>query len=182
MKVRTLPPPAVGKHAQEDDDVREGCGAGPTAWFRPAGGGHRQRDADSWRTLADARELYASAEAQASAITKQEEELVACARQVNQREQEVEKLDGLLQKQEELDDITLRRKLEVLSTHDLEREQKAMEDVCAQILARELNVDARDTELRDQEAQLVAWERQLVERRMQELVVAQEGLEHLWAS
>jgi hypothetical protein len=126
--------------------------------------------------------LYASAKAQASAITKQEEELVARAHQVNQREQEVEKLDGLLQEQEELDDITLRWKLEVLSTHDLEREQKAMEDVCAQILARELNVDARDTELRDQEAQLVAWERQLVERRMQELVVAQEGLEHLWAS
>jgi hypothetical protein len=179
-----LPPPAVGKHAQEDDDVREGYGAGPTARFRPAGGGHRQRDADSRRTLADAWELYALAEAQASAITKQEEELVARARQVNQREQEVEKLDGLLQEQEELDDITLRRKLEVLSTHDtdLEREQKAMEDVCAQILARELNTDARDTELRDQEAQLVAWEWQLVERRMQELVVAQEGLEHLWAS
>jgi hypothetical protein len=27
------PPPAVGKHAQEDDDVREGGGADPAAWF-----------------------------------------------------------------------------------------------------------------------------------------------------
>jgi hypothetical protein len=46
-----------------------------------------QRDADSQRTLADAQELYASTEARASAVTKKEEELAACARQVNQREQ-----------------------------------------------------------------------------------------------
>jgi hypothetical protein len=40
-----------------------------------------QRDVDSRRALVDARELYASAEAQASAITKQEEDLtVAHAR------------------------------------------------------------------------------------------------------
>jgi hypothetical protein len=39
-----------------------------------------QHDADSRRALADARELYASAEAWASAVTKQEEELAACAR------------------------------------------------------------------------------------------------------
>jgi hypothetical protein len=43
-------------------------------------------------------------------------------------------------------------------------------------------VDARDTGLRDQEAQLVARERQLVERQMQELIIAQKGLEDLWAS
>jgi hypothetical protein len=67
-----------------------------------------ERDADSRRALADARELYASAEAQVGVITKQEEELAAHARQVNQYEQEVEKLEGLLQEQEELDDITLR--------------------------------------------------------------------------
>jgi hypothetical protein len=102
--------------------------------------------------------LYASAEARASAITKQEEELAARACQVNQREQEAEKLEGLLQEQEELDDITLRRELEALSTReisldhreaDLEREQKALEDVRAQVLARELNTDAWDTGLRD---------------------------------
>jgi hypothetical protein len=38
-----------------------------------------QCDTDSQWALADARELYASAEAQASAVTKQEEELVARA-------------------------------------------------------------------------------------------------------
>jgi hypothetical protein len=38
-------------------------------------------------------------------------------------------------------------------------------------------VNARDTGLRDQEAQLAAQERQ-----MQELVVVQKGMEDLWAS
>jgi hypothetical protein len=66
------------------------------------------RGTDSRWALADARELYASAEARASAVTKQEDDLVVRARQVTQREQEVEKLEGLLQEREELDDITLR--------------------------------------------------------------------------
>jgi hypothetical protein len=55
-----------------------------------------QRDADSWWALADAPELYASVEARASVITMQEEDLAVRTRQVNQREQEVEKLEGLL--------------------------------------------------------------------------------------
>jgi uncharacterized protein (DUF3084 family) len=124
-----------------------------------------QHDADSRWALADARELYASAEARASTVTKQEEEIDAHACQVNQREQVVEKLEGLLQEQEELDDITLWRELEVLSTRktsldrreaDLEQEQKALADARAQILARELDTDARYTALRNQEAQLAA--------------------------
>jgi hypothetical protein len=67
-----------------------------------------QHDADSRWALADARELYSSAEARANTITKQEEELATRARQVNQWEQEAEKLEGLLQEREELDVITLR--------------------------------------------------------------------------
>jgi hypothetical protein len=55
-----------------------------------------QRDADSWGALVDAHELYASAEARASAVTKQEEDLAVRAHQVNQRVREVEKLEGLL--------------------------------------------------------------------------------------
>jgi hypothetical protein len=103
----------------------------------------------------------------------------------------VEKLEGLPQEREELDDITLRCELEALSTHetcldrhevDLEWDLKALEDARAQILARELDVDARDTELRDQEARLAARERQLAERQMQELVVTQKSLKGLWAS
>jgi hypothetical protein len=41
-----------------------------------------------------------SAEARASAVNKQKEELAAHAQQVNQREQEVEKLEGLRQERE----------------------------------------------------------------------------------
>jgi hypothetical protein len=72
---------------------------------------------------------------------------------------------GQLQAREELDDITLRRELEVLSTHetsldrrdaDLEREQKALEDTRAQILAHELDADSREAGPRDQEARLAA--------------------------
>jgi hypothetical protein len=48
------------------------------------------------------------AEARASAVTKQEEDLAVHAHQVNQREQEAKKLEGLLQERDELDDITLR--------------------------------------------------------------------------
>jgi hypothetical protein len=75
----------------------------------------------------------------------------------------VEGLEGLLQEREELDDITLRRELEALSTReanlnrreaDLEQEQIALEDARAQILARDLDADARETGLRDQEARL----------------------------
>jgi hypothetical protein len=124
-----------------------------------------QRDTDSQQTLTDAWELYASAEARASTVTKQEEDLAVHACQLNQWEREVEKLEGLLQEQEELDDITLWREPEVLSTRktsldrreaDLEREQKALADAYGQILARELDIDARYTALRNQEAQLVA--------------------------
>jgi hypothetical protein len=175
----------VGKHAQEDDGVREGA-----AWAWQHGldlqvEAIAQRDADSQWALADAQELYASVEARASAVIKQED-LAVRARQVNQRVREVEELEGLLQEWEELDDITLRRELEALSTRDtsldrlevdLEWERKALEDVRDQILAHELDADARETELRDQEARLAAREWQLAERQIQELVVAQKGLE-----
>jgi hypothetical protein len=79
--------------------------------------------------------------------------------------------------------MTLCHELEVLSTGetsldrheaDLEREWKALEDACAQILARELDADSRETGLRDPEARLAARERQLAERQMQELVVTQK--------
>jgi uncharacterized protein (DUF3084 family) len=120
-----------------------------------------QRDIDSRWALADERELHASAEARASVVTKQVEKLAACACQVNQWEQEVEKLEGLLQALSTRETSLDRREA------DLKREQKALEDVYAQILARELDMDAHDTRLRDQEAQLAAQERQPVERKMQ---------------
>jgi uncharacterized protein (DUF3084 family) len=135
-----------------------------------------QHDADSKRALADLQELYASAEARASAVIKQEEDLDVCVHQVNQRAWDVEELEGKPLEQEELDGITLRHELEVLSTREstlehrevnLDREQKALEDARAQVLAHELDTDSREAGLRDQEAILAVWEQQ-----MQELVVA----------
>jgi hypothetical protein len=50
------------------------------------------------------------------------------------------------------------------------------------ILAWELDIDSRETSLRDQEARLAARERQLAERQIQELAVTQKGLEDLQPS
>jgi hypothetical protein len=83
--------------------------------------------------LADAHELYASAEARGSVIIKQEEDLIVCTCQVNQRTWDVEELERQLVEREELDDIMLRCELEVVGTRkstldrheaDLDRERK----------------------------------------------------------
>jgi hypothetical protein len=135
--------------------------------------------------------LYASAEARANIVIKQEEDLATRTRQVNQWAREVEELERQLLEREELDDITLRRELEALSTHEssldrrqakLDREHEGPEDARVQILARELDADAQEAGLRDQEARLVARERQLAERQMQELAITRKGLEDLQAS
>jgi hypothetical protein len=148
-------------------------------------------DADSRRALVDAQELYASAEARAAVVIKQEEDLAARTRQVNQRAREVEELERRLLEREELDGITLRRELEALGTREsglkrreaeLDREREALKDARVQILAHELDADAREAGLRDQEARLAARERQLAERQMQELAVARKGLEDLQAA
>jgi hypothetical protein len=111
--------------------------------------------------------LYASAEARASVIIKQEKDLTVRTCEVNQRAWDVEELEGQLQEREELDDITLSHELEVLSTHettlehheaDLDQERKALEDARAQVLAHELNADTQEAGLRDQEVRLMAWE------------------------
>jgi hypothetical protein len=126
------------------------------------------RDADSMRALADAQELYASAEARAAVVIKQEKDLAARTCQVNQRTQEVEELKRRLLEREELDEITLCRELEALGTREsildrreaeLDREREGLKDTCVQILARELDADAQEAGLRDQEARLAARER-----------------------
>jgi hypothetical protein len=145
-------------------------------------------DADSRRALADAQELYASTEAHATVVIKQEEDLAMRTRQVNQRAREVEELERRLLEREELDEITLHRELEALGTREsgldrreaeLDREREGLKDARVQILARELDADAREAGLRDQEARLAARERQLAERQMQELAVARKGMEDL---
>jgi hypothetical protein len=145
------------------------------------------RDADSRRALADAQELYASAEARATVVIKQEEDLVMCTRQVDQRAQEVEELERQLLEREELGEIALRRELEALGTREsdldrreakLDREREGLKDTRVQILARELDADAREAGLRDQEARLAAAGGAADE----ELAVARKGLEDLQAS
>jgi hypothetical protein len=98
----------------------------------------------------------------------------------------VEELERQLLEREELDDITLRRELEALSTHEssldhrqaeLDREREGLEDARVQILAHEFDADAREASLRDQEDRLAARERQ-----MQELAIARKGLQDLQAS
>jgi hypothetical protein len=149
------------------------------------------READSRRALADAQELYASTEARATIVIKQEEDLATRMRQVNQRAREVEELERRLLEREELDEIMLHRELEALGTREsgldrreaeLDWEREGLKDARVQILARELDADTREAGLKDQEARLVARERQLAERQMQELAIAQKGLEDLQAS
>jgi hypothetical protein len=76
------------------------------------------RDTDSRRALVDAQELYASTEARATVVIRQEEDLAARTRQVNQRAREVEELERWLLEGEELDGITLHRELEALGTRE----------------------------------------------------------------
>jgi hypothetical protein len=78
---------------------------------------------------------------------------------------DVEELERQLLEQKELDDIALHHELVLLGTREstldhhednLDREQKALEDACAQILAHELDANSREADLRDQEARLAA--------------------------
>jgi hypothetical protein len=103
----------------------------------------------------------------------------------------VEELERLLLEWEELDGITLRRELEALGTREsgldrreaeLDREREGPKDARVQILACELDADAREAGLKDQEARLAAREWQLAERQMQELAITRKGLEDLQAS
>jgi hypothetical protein len=79
---------------------------------------------------------------------------------LQEQEGQLQEREGQLQEREELDDITLRRELEVLSTcktslehreAELEWDRKSLEDARAQILARELDANSRETGLRDHE-------------------------------
>jgi hypothetical protein len=61
-------------------------------------------------------------------------------------------------------------------------ERKDLEDARLKILSHKLVVEAKEGDLRAQAAELVVRERQLVERQMRELAVAQKRLEDLQAS
>jgi hypothetical protein len=74
----------VGLHAQGDHGYREGGGTGRQRGFDLQAEAIELHDADSRCALADAQELYASAEARTAVVIKQEEDPAARTRQVNQ--------------------------------------------------------------------------------------------------
>jgi hypothetical protein len=128
--------------------------------------------------LADAKELYDSAEARANSTIKQEEEHAAHVHVVEEREQEA------------LEDIRLERELAGLATHGsslesheatLAAEQKDFEDARASILACELTADVRKSALDTRVAEMIDREKRLAEQQMQELATAQKRLEDLQA-
>jgi hypothetical protein len=150
------------------------------------------RDRDSQKTLAEAKELCASAEARANGTIKQTEELVVCVRVVEEREQAVDEIEQKLQEQEQeaLDDLRLERELAGLATHESSQEsreaalavkQKDFDDVRTFVLARELAADVRDNALDTRATEVADRERRLAEQQMQELAAAQKRVEDLQA-
>jgi hypothetical protein len=81
-------------------------------------------DHDSQKMLADAKELYASAEARANSTIKQEEELAARVRAIEQQERVVNELKQKLQEREALDDLRLKHELAGLVTHESSLESR----------------------------------------------------------
>jgi hypothetical protein len=102
--------------------------------------------------LADAKDLYTSAEAQADALIKQEKDLTVCMCAFGERERVVEEFEDRLLEREQLDSLNLGRELESLEAHErtlhdgdstLEVEHKALVDAPLTIMARELATDVR---------------------------------------
>jgi hypothetical protein len=140
--------------------------------------------------LVDSKELYASAEAQASITIKQQEELATRIHAVEEREQAVDELEQKLLEREALDDLRLERELAVLATNEssmesreatLVAEEKDFEDACASVLAHEFAVDISESALDIRAAEVVDREKWLAEQQMQELATTQKRLEDLQA-
>jgi hypothetical protein len=130
-------------------------------------------DVQTQKLLNDAKELYATVEARANAIIKQQEDLNAEVVAMAQQEQTVADQELKLQEREEQDDLRLKRELEDLASHEsdlsnreatLATERKDLEETRAGVLARELTVDIWDVCLNSKEEELVDREKRLAER------------------
>jgi hypothetical protein len=75
-----------------------------------------QRDADSQQMVADAKELYAIAEALTNTLIRQEEDLITRVRPVDEQAHAVKELEEWLLERDELDDHNLSHELECLGT------------------------------------------------------------------
>jgi hypothetical protein len=140
--------------------------------------------------LAEAKELYASAEARANSTINQAEDLAVLVHAIEEQEQVMDELEQKLQEWEALDDLRLERELAGLAMHEssLERREAALtakqrdfEDTRASVLARELAADTRECALETRAVEVVDRERLRAEQQMQELATAQKWLEDLQA-
>jgi hypothetical protein len=140
--------------------------------------------------LAEAKELYASAEARANSTINQAEELAVLVHAIEEQEQVMDELEQKLQEWEALDDLRLERELAGLAMHEssLERceaaltaKQRDFEDTRASVLACELAADTKECALETRVVEVVDRERLRAEQQMQGLAAAQKWLENLQA-
>jgi hypothetical protein len=163
LKERTTTERARVKASQQHLDVREELLNRLRATIN-------SRNRDSQWILAEAKELYASVEAQANGTIKQAEELVVRVRAIEEQERAVDELEQNLQEQEALDDLRLEHELACLamseSSHEaaLAAEQRDFEDTHASVLARELAAGAREGALETRAAKVADRERILAEQ------------------
>jgi hypothetical protein len=131
------------------------------------------RDCDSQKTLAEAKELYASVEARANGTIKQADELIVRVHATEEQEQAVDELEQKLQEREAPDDLRLEHELASLATHEsslesreaaLAAEQKDFEDVRASVLARELAANVRENALDTKATEVADRERRLAKQ------------------
>jgi hypothetical protein len=144
-------------------------------------------NAESQKMLADAKDLYAMAEASANTTIKKED-LTTHTLAVSEQEWVVDEMEHKLKEWEELDDLRLDRELTGLATREsslnnhedtLMAERMDFEDARVRLLARELTTDIRESDLNSKAAKLAEKEKQVVERHMQEMAAAQKRLEEL---
>jgi hypothetical protein len=129
-------------------------------------------DRESQKTPAEAKELYASAEAWANGTINQAEELIVRVRAIEKRDRAVDELEQKLQEREALDDLRLECGLVGLATHEsslegreavLVAKQKDFKDACSSVLAHELAANVREDTLDTRAMEVVDRERRLDE-------------------
>jgi hypothetical protein len=113
--------------------------------------------------LVNAKELFASSEARANVVIKQEEDLTVRVHTIDQRERVVEELQEKLQEREGLDDLKLDHELESLASHEsnlasyvasLEVKRKNLADAHLKVFYHELAAEVHEANLRTQVAEL----------------------------
>jgi hypothetical protein len=163
LKERTMAERAMAEDRQQHLDMRE-------EMLNKLQTIINSHDHDSQWMLAEAKELYASAEAWANSTIKHAEELVVRVYAVEERKQEVDELEQKLQEWEALDDLELEHERATRES-SLERreatlvaEQRDFEDTRASVLACELAADTRECALETRAVEVADRERLFAEQ------------------